>query len=232
MSAPLQVIPAVDLMDGRVVRARGGRRSDYQALDCALVADSRPHAVLDALLAFHSFDTLYIADLDAIDGRGDQLALVRELAEHWPGVIWLDAGALTPPGGVRPVFGSEAFVDNETLQAALAMAEQPILSLDRRDRGLIGPAGLEHEPSLWPQDLILMELDRVGSGRGPELERLAALRARAPGYRFHLAGGVHGLADLEAARTAGAAGVLLASVLWDRTLDPDRLTAICMQHAD
>ncbi|MCK8515431.1 HisA/HisF-related TIM barrel protein [Methylonatrum kenyense] len=232
MSAPLQIIPAVDLMHDRVVRAAGGSRDRYQPLDCALIADSRPEAVLAALLELHPFDTLYLADLDAITGSGDQLALVAALARDWPGTVWLDAGPLRPPEGVRPVLGSEAFASLPALRAALAGSSQPVLSLDRRGAETLGPKELEQATADWPQDLILMDLRRVGSNRGPDLARLEMLRQRAPDHRFHLAGGIRHAEDLQVARDAGAAGVLLASALWDCRLAPDRLTAICTGQAD
>lgn len=232
MSAPFQIVPAVDLMDGRVVRAAGGERERYPPLDCALIADSRPGAVLAALRALHPFTTLYLADLDAITGRGDQRQLVAALARDWPGTLWLDAGPLPPPAGVRPVLGSETFASLPALRQALAAASRPVLSLDRRGSEILGPAGLEQATTDWPQDLILMDLQRVGSSNGPDLARLAALRRRARDRRFHLAGGIRDTGDLQAARDAGAAGVLLASALWDRRLDPDRLAAICARQAD
>lgn len=232
MSAPLQIIPAVDLMGGRVVRAAGGRRDHYRPLDCALVGDSKPAHVLAALRELHPFETLYLADLDAITGVGNQRQLVSELARDWPGTVWLDAGPLGAPEGVRPVLGSEAFASLAALRAALAKTQHPVLSLDRCGNKALGPDALEQATANWPRDLILMDLKRVGSGSGPDLARLASLRRRAPGHRFHLAGGIRDHADLQAAREAGAAGVLLASVLWDRRLDPDRLTAICAGQAD
>ena len=41
-----------------------------------------------------------------------------------------------------------------------------------------------------------MTLARVGSGGGPDLDRLRALRRMAPGKRLYAAGGVRGADDL------------------------------------
>ena len=60
-----------------------------------------------------------------------------------------------------------------------------------------------------------MTLGRVGSGAGPDLDRLAAIRARAGARRLYAAGGVRDKADLAALKDAGAAGVLVASALHD-----------------
>ena len=45
---------------------------------------------------------------------------------------------------------------------------------------------------------LCTSLDRVGSGEGPDLDRIATLAARRPGVRVWGAGGVRDAADLEA----------------------------------
>jgi len=75
------------------------------------------------------------------------------------------------------------------------------------------------KPQLWPEQLIVMTLGRVGSGAGPDLARLAEIRALAGARRLYAAGGVRNGADLAALANAGAAGVLVASALHDGRLD-------------
>jgi phosphoribosylformimino-5-aminoimidazole carboxamide ribotide isomerase len=60
-----------------------------------------------------------------------------------------------------------------------------------------------------------MNLARVGSALGPDLELIAALRRLAPRSRWYAAGGVRNGLDLRRCREAGAAGVLVASALHD-----------------
>ena len=76
-----EVIPVVDLMGGLVVHARAGERDRYRPLESPLAASSEPADVVRGLLALHPFRSLYIADLDAIQGRGDHVAAVRALKE-------------------------------------------------------------------------------------------------------------------------------------------------------
>jgi phosphoribosylformimino-5-aminoimidazole carboxamide ribotide isomerase len=63
-----------------------------------------------------------------------------------------------------------------------------------------------------------MTLARVGSGAGPDLERFAAIRARAGTREIVMAGGLRDARDLAAARAAGAAAILVASALHDGRL--------------
>ncbi len=219
------VIPVLDLRGGRVVRARRGERDSYAPIETPLAKGSAPESVAAGLLTAWPARRLYVADLDAIiDGRPPDRAALRAIAAACPGVeLWVDAGfsalAATEDflgtGLGRPVLGTESQSD-ERLVAALS--DRAVLSLDSKGDARLGPPVLHEDPTLWPRDVIVMTLARVGAGAGPDLSALAAIRAMAPGTRIHAAGGVRGPEDLRALATAGLAGVLVASALHDGTL--------------
>ena len=72
-----------------------------------------------------------------------------------------------------------------------------------------------------------MTLARVGSDAGPDLARLAEIRAIARGCEIYGAGGVRDVADLSALKGAGAAGgALIASALHERRIVRTDLEAI------
>jgi phosphoribosylformimino-5-aminoimidazole carboxamide ribotide isomerase len=110
------------------------------------------------------------------------------------------------------VYGSESLADAAAL-AELATDPRAILSLDSRQARPLDPAGAWQKPALWPRTMVVMTLDRVGSGEGPDLETFARLRAMAPDREWVGGGGVRNDADLAAAAQAGAAGWLVASAL-------------------
>jgi phosphoribosylformimino-5-aminoimidazole carboxamide ribotide isomerase len=95
----------------------------------------------------------------------------------------------------------------------LAWLPWSVLSLDYRADGLVGPDGLDRRPDLWPADVVAMTLIRVGSGQGPDLDRLAVLRQAAPDRRIYAAGGVRDVADLLALDALGMAGALVSTAL-------------------
>ena len=82
------------------------------------------------------------------------------------------------------------------------------------------------EPQHWPHAVIVMTLARVGSGEGPDLQRVAAIVARAGGRRIYAAGGVRNRADIEALHAAGAAGALIATALHAGTIKAGDLEEI------
>jgi phosphoribosylformimino-5-aminoimidazole carboxamide ribotide isomerase len=61
--------------------------------------------------------------------------------------------------------------------------------------------------------VIVLDLARVGAGAGVDLDVLVAVRLAAPGTALVAGGGVRDLADLEALRTVGCDGALVASAL-------------------
>ena len=117
------------------------------------------------------------------------------------------------------VLGSETQVDDRLVRQ-LAGDERIVLSLDFRGDAFQGPPEVLANPRAWPRRIIAMTLARVGSGAGPDMGRLAALRRAAPDRRLYAAGGVRDLADVQALARADIAGALVASALHD-----ERLTA-------
>ena len=219
----MEIIPVVDLKGGFVVRAQQGNRDAYRPIETPLSPSSAAVDVVRGLLALHEFRTLYIADLDAIMAKGDNLAAIRGVHAAFPALdLWIDNGAadsmaidaLKSAKLGAPVIGSETQRGAELLTQAVGA----ILSLDFRGDAFQGPQEILDRPQLWPERIIVMALARVGSGAGPDFERLKAIRAGAGARRIYAAGGVRDVADLIALKKAGIAGALIATALHDRRL--------------
>ena len=158
--------------------------------------------------------------------RGDHRPLIADLAARFPALeLWVDAGIAEPVSAeallalprVRPVLGSESQTDRGLLET-LREEGRTVLSLDLRGSERLDPAGLFREPDLWPGDVIVMTLARVGAGQGPDLDALTGVRAVAEGHRIWAAGGVRGPGDLLALRELGCAGALVATALHEGRL--------------
>lgn len=226
----MRIVPVIDLMGGRVVHARGGRRETYRPIESALTGSSEPAAVVEALLALHPFDALYVADLNAIAGEGHHLRVLEDLKGRFPGLaLWVDSGLATVAactawlarGLGDLVLGSESQEDTAVL-ARLSGSEEGrrlLLSLDFQGERFLGPAALLNDPRHWPHRVIVMTLGRVGGTAGPDVQRLRALRGSHPERQFYAAGGVRHAEDLRDLASAGAAGALVASALHDGRLD-------------
>lgn len=223
----MKIIPVIDIKNGMVVRPGGALRADYQPWRSPLCPNAGPAEAVAGFLALFPFETIYIADLDAIEGGEPQLAVLAAIAGAFPGVeLWVDGGfknaaALTAWRARRfgrPVAGSETVTCGEDLRGS-----ECILSLDFRGGRLLGDAGWLQAPSLWPPDVIVMSLERVGRDRGPDLKRLIEIRGIAPGARLWAAGGIRGARDLEMLRENGVCGALAATALHTGRLDRQKI---------
>jgi phosphoribosylformimino-5-aminoimidazole carboxamide ribotide isomerase len=222
----MQIIPVLDLKDRTVVRAQRGERDRYRPIATPLAPNSDPVDVACGLLSIHPFQTLYVADLDAIEGRGDNVAAIERLRQAIPHLsLWVDNGiadhaaasAWLATTNDYLVLGSESQCDPKLVRH-LSDHERVVLSLDFRGAQFAGPAKLLDDPSGWPRLLIVMTLARVGSGAGPDTARIAEVRARAPGHLVYAAGGVRDVTDLMVLQQRGVAGALVATSLHDGRL--------------
>ena len=234
MPSRIPLIPVIDLLGGHVVRGVRGERQAYRPIVSALCRSSDPLTVARILCEHCAARQLYVADLDALMGGAVQVAVLRTLLQGLPDVdeLWVDGGfsgaaaatalvdALGPDGArVVPVFGSESLASREAMAGAFdrgsALGARAVLSLDRRDGQRLDAAGCWDAPALWPKRVIVMTLERVGSGAGPDLQTLREVGAKAPQTRLVGAGGLRSPADLALAGEAGAAAWLVASALHD-----------------
>jgi phosphoribosylformimino-5-aminoimidazole carboxamide ribotide isomerase len=221
-------------MGGQVVRARMGNRDSYRPIETPLSPTADPIDVVRGLLAVYRFSKLYIADLDAILRRGDNFAVQRKIRENFPALqLWIDNGvadfaaldALLASDYCVPVLGSESQM-SPALIAQHRESQRVVLSLDFRGEVFRGPAEILNEPQYWPGRIIVMTLARVGSGAGPDLARLTAIKSIAEGREIFAAGGVRDGADLAALKGAGIAGALIATGLHDQRITRADLEAL------
>ena len=191
---------------------------------------------MHGLLTLHPFTRIYIADLDAISGNGDNGDVIAALQRTFPHLeFWLDAGCraaveVHPENFaqlVRPVIGSESLAGHWHPTEFSDWHPEAILSLDFKGSRFLGPPALWRQHNCWPRDLILMTLSQVGMQQGPAWQQLAALRARVPDCNIYAAGGVRDRADLERLRAMGVAGALLASSLHSGAVQGADLAAAC-----
>ena len=128
--------------------------------------------------------------------------------------FWVDAGVrdgeearswLARHKRAHLVLGSES-LDSHTVLEELATDDRVVLSLDYRGDSFLGPNGLCDAPHLWPARVIVMTLARVGGNAGPDMDRLADTKRRAPDVMLYAAGGLRGASDLVRLQQAGIQG--------------------------
>lgn len=231
-----EVLGVVDVRCGLAVRARGGRRDEYAPIE--RVAGENIPAGNAAALARQFVDrfglaAVYVADLDAIERRVQQHAVVRTIASIAP--VWLDAGIASLDdaqralecGASRVIVGLETLPSFEVLRSIVSAVGRGrvVFSLDLRKGEPIATTSELAQQS--PEDLatlaadagvsaiIVLDLARVGMASGLDVDLLTRVRTRVGSVQLYVGGGVRARHDLEVVRTVGCDGALVASSLLD-----------------
>jgi len=216
----MNIIPVIDLQNGLVVAAKQGQRKTYIPIQSTLSCSSKILDVIDGFLSLFPFKNIYIADLNAIIGIGNNHTLIdTAIKKHSSINFWVDNGtkveniSLITDINYRPVIGSESqknlFFDN-----VLKYPDSSILSLDFfPEKGYTGPEELLNNPIFWPKDIIIMTLDKVGKKLGPDFEKLHYFYNKYPNKNFIAAGGIRYKQDLLELRKIGVKNTLVASAL-------------------
>ena len=231
----MQIIPVIDLLNGAVVHAKKGDREHYQAIQSQLTASSDPIAVVTAMLAFHPFTQLYIADLNAIQKTtgsfSTNYSVIEAIAQHFPNlVVWVDAGisnqaelSLWQALNIRLVIGSENFNLISDYSALQHYPQNLILSLDFMPHGYQGPLELLANTNYWPRDVIIMSLTNVGANQGVNQALLTEVINRAKHFNVYAAGGIRDIADLIMLKEIGLCGALVATALHHQQISSEAL---------
>jgi phosphoribosylformimino-5-aminoimidazole carboxamide ribotide isomerase len=219
----IEVIPAVDVLEGEVVRLRQG---DYDEV----VESAGNPAAAAARLAAAGARRIHLVDLaGARSGRVDPGLVGRVVSaagvpvQASGGIRSLaDAHALLDAGADRVVVGTAAWPDPSEW---LALGDAAVLALDVRDgelrtAGWTARAGLGFDQALERAGgarVLVTAIERDGTLSGPDTGLVA--QAAAAGLRVLAAGGVRSPADVEALAAAGAeAAVVGRAVLQCFTL--------------
>jgi len=226
----LQLIPAVDLMNGKIVRLTHGDPKTAKVYD----QFGGPVETAKKWQA-DGAGKIHIIDLDAALGTGGNLSVISEIVENID--LPIQVG-----GGIRKVEAAEKLLKlgvSQVILGALAFsqpkavtqiqrefgAESVIVALDNKD-GKIMVAGwktatgmgmkeaLEKFAALGVKAFLVTSITRDGTLSGPDLDTLRKACQYA-GVAIIAAGGIGGLEDLRALKRAGVAGAVIGKALYE-----------------
>ena len=228
----MQIIPVIDLKDNHVVHARQGCRAQYQPLKTPLCTSSHIIDVIEAFLSIQAFANFYIADLNAITGTGNHETLIQDLLQKYTGInFWIDRGfqnnffSSQYPLNHIPILGSES-LNSKNLPKIQVHSRPFILSLDFSANAMLGPEELFRNQEYWPDDIILMQLNKVGSNQGPDYQLLENYMHRSAETNFIAAGGIRNIEDLVHLKILGIKQVLIATALHTQEIGTRELLAL------
>lgn len=228
-----ELIPAIDLLGGRVVRLVEGRYDRVTEF---------PVDPLEAALRFAAAGArwLHVVDLDgAREGRAGRrhTAVLHRLVQRSGLRVQAGGGIrserqvarLLECGVARVLLGSLAAAEPELAGRMAAERTGVAAAVDvldgrarvagwTRDGGAPAGALVQRLTAAGVRDLMVTAIDRDGTGAGPDLRLIAAIRQLVPGVLI-AAGGVADTAGAVSAITAGADAVVVGRAAHDGSLD-------------
>ncbi len=236
MTSPFEILPAIDLRGGRVVRLQQGDFERETAFSSDPVAVARDFVDRGARW-------LHVVDLDgARSGRPAHIeviarivAAVGERAQVEVAGGLRDETAVTQAlasGAVRAVVATAALA-HPVFAERLIRAHGPgriVVALDVRDGLAVGAGWRDGTPGRQAEEALAMlvdrgvstfevtAIDRDGLLGGPDLALLDRFVTAARGAII-ASGGIASIDDVRAVRAIGCSGAIIGRALYDGTLD-------------
>jgi phosphoribosylformimino-5-aminoimidazole carboxamide ribotide isomerase len=218
------VYPAIDVLEGRVVRLRQGEREQ-------VTVEGGDPAEAAARFRDEGAGWLHLVDLDGAFSGRPTLELVEAVAAAGVPVQvgggYRDAGAVRgalDAGAARVLVGTAALDPSFVREAARSFGERLVVAVDVRD-GEVAVDGWTASSQVVPEALahacaeagvarlLVTSTRRDGTLAGPDLG-LLELVLSASGLPVLAAGGIASLDDVRAVRELGCEGAVVGSALW------------------
>jgi phosphoribosylformimino-5-aminoimidazole carboxamide ribotide isomerase len=235
----VRIIGVIDLLGGRAVHARAGARDQYVPVQHAAgwpIDAGNARTLAEVYTDVLGIPEIYVADLDAILNRRPQEEVTRGLTSL-NARLWLDAGVRSVDDARRAIDlgASRVIVGLETLPSFDVLAnicaeignDRVAFSLDLRDGQPILANGTHADRARSSEEIvslavatgvstvIVIDLARVGTGRGIDVDLLIRIHAAIPESTLVAGGGVRGWNDLVQMAKAGCSAALVATALHD-----------------
>jgi len=226
----VQLIPAIDLMNGKIVRLTHGDPKTakvYSQFGGPVETAKKWQA--------DGATKLHIIDLDAALGMGDNLSIIADIAESTDLPIQVGGGIRSISTvekvlglGVRQVIlGALAFSDPQVITQIQQKfgAQSVIVALDNRD-GKVMVEGWktatafgmkeasEKFVALGVKVFLVTSITKDGTLSGPDLDTLREA-CQYPDVEVIAAGGIGGLNDLVALKRVGVVGAVIGKALYE-----------------
>ena len=218
----MEIIPVLDIMSGMAVSGQSRKRATYEPLKT--VYSSSPDPVEIAIsLKRQGAKHIYIADLDAIEGAGSNLELVRKINHLLP--VMLDWGVKDFQSFKFALdFAEKIIVATETLKSLEEMdkifrtfsKKRIVISLDIKDGQVLSKNSsltLDKLKSklmeLKPEEIILLDISGVGTEKGFNKTLLDEFR----GWESLILGGGITPEELETLKKRGINKFLMGTAL-------------------
>ena len=226
----MKIIPAIDLMEGKVVRLYKGnpeKKTVYSENPLEIAKKWEKEGA----------DMIHLVDLDATLGRGTNIEIIKNLVEQLSVPVEV-AGGLRDESIIsqvlsyasRVVLGTLAFENKELLQKLLENfgKEKIVISVDHVDgdimvegwqkstgRNLID--SIQEFVDMGFSEFLLTNVSKDGTLQGPDLEFLEKA-CKISNVNVISSGGISNLDDVIKVKEKNAFGVILGKALYENLI--------------
>jgi phosphoribosylformimino-5-aminoimidazole carboxamide ribotide isomerase len=226
----MMVIPAIDLMNGKVVRLTRGDPATAKYYE----QWGTPVQVALKWKA-EGAERLHIIDLDAAFSIGSNLLVIKEIAKAAALPVQVGGGIRTvanaekilSTGVNHVILGTLAFNEPAAIAKirAKANADSVIVAMDnvngrvmvegwKTETGFTMWDALDKFVNLGVTTFLITSIAQDGMLQGPDLETLSEV-CTYPGVKVIAAGGIGSLGDLVALKQVGVEGVVVGKALYE-----------------
>ena len=226
----MKIIPAIDLMEGKVVRLYKGKPDKKTIYSDNPVEIAKKWEKAGA-------DMLHIVDLDATLGRGTNIEIIYDMVKQVSVPVQV-AGGLRDESIIskvltkasRVVLGTIAFRNKDILKKLLEKfgKEKIVISVDHVDgkimiegwqksTGLDFIEGINEFAKIGITEFLITNVNRDGTLEGPDLEFLEKA-CKIDTINVISSGGISKLDDLKKVKEKKAFGVILGKALYENLI--------------
>ena len=240
-----RIIPVIDILNAKAVHAIKGERTKYKPLISKLFKSSDPIEIIKILIHKYNFKEIYLADLDAIIKKTPNYEIISKIAEFKNLKIILDPGIVKSEDLLKfsrfkikkLILGLETINNFEVIRDSLKIfsIDEIVISVDMfKGRIITKIKELKNESllstilklkNLGVRELILLDLFRVGQKLGGIPPIYLEIRRKFDGDIL-VGGGIKNIDDLLNYNRENFSGVLLATALYDGSINIEKLNII------
>ena len=225
----MNLIVAIDIKKGLVVKAFAGLREEYKPLIINKKNYSNPFFYIKFLSEILNIKKIYIADLDSINGSKENWEIIRNIIQENTSInFFLDLGfsnqkILNEFKGLiefkksnvdhyKPIIGTESLKDIKSLS-----------NFDNKSKMLVS-LDFNGSEDLWIKNIIkleefdkiiLMFINKVG-GKGLDWKVLEKLRQYLNPKKTVIAGGIKNKIDIKKLKNIGYNGIIVSSIIYKK----------------
>jgi len=226
----MKIIPAIDLMEGKVVRLFRGSAEQKTIYNNDPIKVAKKWETAGA-------DLIHLVDLDATLGRGSNWELVKKIVKELSIPVQIAGGlrneiTITEVLNIAPkvVLGTLAFENKQLLVKLLSDfgSDRIVISVDHIDGNIVVDGwqkntginlidGINDFMEMGFSEFLLTNVNRDGTLQGPDLEFLKKA-CNINGTKIIASGGISKIDDIIQVKKCNAYGVILGKALYENKI--------------